>query len=139
MKRENIRSGGGVKVLIYATNQCLPRHKFKEKPIHSITHNFNLDLYSANMYQRANLEKQHQRLIHSTSCSHLTTGAPPCRGVVLELTLKQDVHSTKKPNIKKVCSFFFGRKPSFMNVGLMTYCFRVSKVTFLACLLSLPE
>ena len=36
--RENIQSGGGVKLLIYATNQCLPRHTFKEKP----THNFNL-------------------------------------------------------------------------------------------------
>ena len=39
---ENIQSEGGVKVLIYATNQRLPRHTFKEKPKHSITHNFNL-------------------------------------------------------------------------------------------------
>ena len=40
-----------------------------------------LDLYSAHTYWRANLEKQHQRLTHSTSYSHLTIGAPPRRGV----------------------------------------------------------
>ena len=37
--RENIRSGAGVKGQIYATNQCLPRHTFNEKPTHPIIHN----------------------------------------------------------------------------------------------------
>ena len=33
-------SGAGVKGQIYATNQCLPRHTFNEKPIHLNTHNY---------------------------------------------------------------------------------------------------
>ena len=33
-------SGAGVKGQICATNQCLPRHTFNEKPIHLLTHNY---------------------------------------------------------------------------------------------------
>ena len=39
-KREDMRSGAGVKGQIYATNQCLPRHTFNETPTHPITHNY---------------------------------------------------------------------------------------------------
>ena len=78
-------------MLIYATNQCLPCHTFKEKPIHSNSHNLT---YSAHTYQRAKLEKQHQRLTHSTSYSHRPRN-PPHRNAIVKPTIHFCIHHRK--------------------------------------------
>ena len=40
-ERGDLRSGAGVKSLLYTTNEQMPRHISIEYPIHSSTHNYN--------------------------------------------------------------------------------------------------